>query len=276
MLELIKYDGYTHEKELLEILTTYAENAIAECVNLFSVDDKRNGRDLVTTTDKRIEQYCTSLISRQFPYDEIIAEETYNSKTDIETGKRYWIIDPLDGTWNYANHIPLFAFQIAFVDNMIPVLSVISIPYGINGKERFYAQKGIGAFCNGVKLGESKRSDIRKTVIALGDLSLWNTESVYSELDFVKKTRPFVGLYRIFGSSAISFAYLAASRVDAYISFFQKPWDVVPGMLIAEECGCTAYQLDGYPFRIGLPDFVMINKTDGLHKIVFPDLSHRH
>ena len=272
MLELLKSSLFKQEKEIFVQMMDFAENIMKQHMNNFTVESKQNGRDVVTNADKLIEEYCVKIIHEAFPDDEVIAEEMHNANTCIEADKRYWVIDPLDGTWNFANHIPVFAFQAALVVDRIVQLSAIIIPFGIEGTERYFAQKNCGAYLNGKRMAISQRNALEKTIIALGDICLWNMNSVRHELYFVENTRPYVGLYRIFGSSAISFANVAASHVDAYISFGQKPWDVVPGILLTEECGCHAYCFDGTPYVLGTPDFIVINNTPGLDRILLASI----
>lgn len=267
-LEFLKSEFFNQEKEVLFLMMEFAESAMKQYMDDFTVESKQNGQDVVTNVDKLIETYCEKMIHEAFPSDEIIAEEMHNANIDMEAGRRYWVIDPLDGTWNFANHIPTFAFQAAFVVDRIVQLSAIVVPFGIKGTERYFAQKGCGAYLNGKRMAISRRDSLKKTIIALGDVCLWNMDSVRCELSFVEKTRLDVGMYRIFGSSAISFANVASSRVDAYISFFQKPWDVVPGILLAEECGCRAFCFDGTPYVLGTPDFIVINNTPDLDRIL--------
>ena len=268
MVPLMKFEALKEEKELLALMMDYAESAMRRYVKSCTVESKQNGCDVVTNADKLIEEYCVTIIRKKFPDDEVIAEEMHNANTSFEVGKRYWVIDPLDGTWNFANHIPTFAFQAALIVDRVIQLSVMVIPFGVVGTERYIAQKNCGAYLNGKRMSISQRDSLKKTILALGDICLWDMDSVRRELNFVERTRPNVGLYRIFGSSAISFANVAASRADAYISFYQKPWDVVPGILLAEECGCKAYCLDGTPYVLGNSDFVVINNTPGLDKIL--------
>lgn len=249
---------YDSEKQVITSILDYADKVQREYLNNFIIEIK-DERDVVTDIDKTIEQFCIELIKKHFPNDEIISEESFNNKPLPQSG-RYWVIDPLDGTWNYANDIPSFAIQLAFVVDSEVTLSAINIPFGLSGREIYFAEKDCGAFLNGKRIYAKLQSRLNQTIIAVSDFS-WNCNSASTEANILNALTPKIGRIRIFGSSAVSFAYLAAGRVDAYLGFDQKIWDIVPGLLLVQEAGCSIFGIDTSTYIMGDKNFITAPKN---------------
>lgn len=249
---------YDSEKQVISTILDYADKVQREYLNNFIIEIK-DERDVVTDIDKTIEQFCIELIKKHFPNDEIISEESFNNKPLPQSG-RYWVIDPLDGTWNYANDIPSFAIQLAFVVDSEVTLSAINIPFGCSGREIYFSEKGHGAYLNGKRIYAKRQSRLNQTIVAVSDFS-WNSNSASTEANILNALMPKIGRLRIFGSSAVSFAYLAAGRVDAYLGFDQKIWDIVPGLLLVQEAGCSIFGIDTSTYIMGDKNFITAPKN---------------
>jgi Archaeal fructose-1,6-bisphosphatase and related enzymes of inositol monophosphatase family len=186
--------------------------------------------DLVSYVDKQSEQQIISALTELLPESGFIAEEG----TSTKRGERYnWVIDPLDGTTNYIQGVPIYAVSIALLDGDEIVLGVV---YEAGRGECFYAWKGGGAFMNGKPIHVSQRSDIQDVLLATGfpysDFS--RMDDYMKFLSWAMKTAR--GVRRL-GSAATDMVYVACGRFDAFWEYDLKPWDVAAGAIIVTEAG---------------------------------------
>jgi myo-inositol-1(or 4)-monophosphatase len=196
--------------------------------------------DLVTDADRAAEAAALGVIRGRFPDHEILAEES--GATSGRSPCR-WIVDPLDGTVNYAHGIPQFAVSIACeVEGRLAAGAILD-PIR---DELFTAARGGGAFLNGRRLATTGVASLREALLATG-FPYWvheRPEEVVSLFDaFLRRAQ---GLRR-FGSAALDLAWVAAGRYDGFFERGLKPWDFAAGQLLVEEAGgrCTAF--DGGP-----------------------------
>ena len=198
---------------------------------VFDVNSKVGKHDLVTEYDMIVENELIEFIRSHFPEHNILAEEggTNGENEDVVT----WIIDPLDGTVNFAHNIPMFAVSIAASFQGKILAGVVYNPM-VN--ELFTAEKCGGAFLNGSKLGVTNTALLSDCIAATG--FPYNTyENPLHCIDhFTYMARLGIPLRRI-GSAAIDLAYLAAGRVDCFWEVSLKPWDYAAGKLLVEEAG---------------------------------------
>lgn len=195
--------------------------------------------NLVTQFDNAAEKEIINLIQNHFPGHEILAEESGYCK--VKNAPVLWVIDPLDGTTNFAHHIPLFAVSIGvMVDNDVK-LGVIYLPII---QELFVAVKGKGAFGNGTRLQVSKRNNFLKAVGTTGfphDIGQETSHYMKRLCTIAGKGNPI----RDLGSAAVNLAYLAAGRIDYYWIDSLQTWDVAAGKLLIEEAGGKVTHYDG-------------------------------
>lgn len=194
--------------------------------------------DLVTETDHASEAFLLREIKSAFPGGHILAEESGNIQGSNED---IWYIDPLDGTVNYAHHIPIFCVSIGFAANGRMTLGVVYDPLR---DELFSAEKGKGAFLNGKQIRVSETSSLERSLLVTGfPYDTWDTEldnfKYFERL--AKKTQ---GVRRL-GSAALDACYVGAGRFDGFWEFKLKPWDVAAGGLIAAEAGAVVTSIDG-------------------------------
>lgn len=208
---------------------------------VFDVSSKAGKHNLVTEYDMLVENELIEFIRSHFPEHNILAEEggTNGENKDVVT----WIIDPLDGTVNFAHNIPMFAVSIAASYQGEILAGVVYNPM-VN--ELFTAEKGKGAFLNGSKLGVTNTAVLSDCIAATG--FPYNTyENPLHCIDhFTYMAKLGIPLRRI-GSAAIDLAYLAAGRVDCFWEVSLKPWDYAAGKLLVEEAGGILTDFQGNP-----------------------------
>ena len=154
-----------------------------------------------------------------------------------------WCIDPIDGTTNFANGIPLFAVSIAYLIDHEPVIGVVYNPIT---DESFYAARGAGAFLNGAELPLRAGATKLRDAVAGVDF-----KRISHHLGDELAVRPPYYSQRNFGSSALEWCYVAAGRLDVYIHGGQMLWDYAAGRLILEEAGGSYSSLGGTPLTAG-------------------------
>jgi len=185
--------------------------------------------DLVTRADLESERHIVAAIRDRYPGHTIGAEE----EVDEAPGFSHWIVDPLDGTTNFAHSVPVFSVSLAHVEEGRIEAAVVHAPYL---DETFTAVKGGGAFLNGRPVRVSTRSDLREAVVATG--FYYHRRTVKD--DNVEAFRRFIldvrGLRRM-GSASIDLSYVACGRFDAFWEPHLSPHDMAAGALLVEEAG---------------------------------------
>lgn len=194
-----------------------------------AVDIKRR-RDLLTIADSETEAALIRAIKAAWPGHDILAEE---SGADVRGAEWCWIIDPVDGTTNFARGYPIFSASIALCRRGQPVLGLVTAPYL---RETFVAELGGGAFLNGRKLAVSRTPDIHTSLLATG-FSYVRNEVQRNNVDNFGKLVLKCHDIRRGGSASIDLAYVAAGRFDGYWEGYLKPWDVAAGALLVREAG---------------------------------------
>lgn len=199
--------------------------------------------NIVTEMDKRAEALILEEIKRNFPGHGILTEE---SEEQVSSSGLKWIIDPLDGTTNYAHGFPFFCVSIAFEKDGEVVLGVIYDPML---DELFVAEKGKGAYLNGKSIHVSSVDSMDKSLLATGfpyDLR----SSRLNNLDFFSTFSLKAQAIRRAGSAALDLSYIASGRFDGYWELKLRPWDVAAGALLVLEAGGTYTDFNGNPASI--------------------------
>ncbi len=208
----------------------------------FSVGHK-GAKDLVTELDTASEAVIVGMLLDRFPGHGILAEESGYPDGD---GRHRWIIDPIDGTTNFAHGFPWFCSSIAFeCDGQLQ----IGVIYNPINDELFCATAGGGAFLNGRRLKVSQRGPLSASLLGTGFPYDCATDPENNFDSFIRFQRAARGIRRA-GAAALDLAYLAAGRLDGFWEVKLKPWDVAAGTLLIREAGGLVTAFDGSPYQV--------------------------
>jgi len=215
---------------------------------------EKGENNLVTEADYAAQEAIIKVISNQFPGHSIIAEENDLSANLDEPD--LWIIDPLDGTNNYAHQIPHFSVSIAYARFGKVKAGVVFDP---ERGELFSAASGMGASLNGKTINVSKASSLQEAIVATGfyydrGAKMRKTLSSIEEL-FEHNIH---GIRR-FGSAALDLCWVACGRFDAYFEYKLSVWDFAAGRLIVNEAGGCCTDQQGNPLTLSSPGIVASN-----------------
>lgn len=213
--------------------------------------------DLVTEYDKLTEDFLLSLIQTHFPDHSIIGEE--NGQQAGNPVAR-WIIDPIDGTTNYAHGLPYFCISVAFVDEAGTKYGVIYDPVH---DECFTAERGQGAFLNGQPIHVSQTTEMKRALMVTGfshnlDEHVDRNTELFAQMNTASRAM------RRMGAAALNMANVAAGRMDAYWELLIKPWDIAAGLLIVREAGGIVTRVDGSDDLLTPPCSILCS-TPALH-----------
>jgi myo-inositol-1(or 4)-monophosphatase len=184
-------------------------------------------QDFVTAADSEVERMIIGRLAASFPADAYLAEEGGASGT----GEAVWIIDPIDGTANFAHGIPHFCVSIALVSGGELVLGAIAAPMY---QELYLARRGRGAFLNGKPMRVSAVSDMRRAIIELGWSARRPARAYTAMLERVLATG---ATFMRAGSGALGLAYVADGRTQGYCELHINSWDAAAGLLLVAEAG---------------------------------------
>jgi myo-inositol-1(or 4)-monophosphatase len=217
-----------------------------------TINRKSNSIDLVTEADRESEAAVIEVIHRSFPTHAILAEE---SGASAHQSDHRWIIDPLDGTTNFAHGFPQFCVSIAYERRGRVQLGVV---YDALKKECFVAQRGHGARLNGKPIHVSTTPSLSAALLSTGFpydrrerrryyLCFW--EELMTRVQGVRRT----------GAAALDLAYVAAGRTDGFWEFGLKAWDVAAGALLVEEARGRVTNMDGSPLELAGANILATN-----------------
>lgn len=219
----------------LEIAISAAKEAgelVISKLGKSKISQKGTTNNLVTEADIASEQLIAERITKAFPEALILGEESHKVK-DLDSSN-LWIIDPLDGTNNYAHGIPQFSISIAYSENGIVRIGVV---YDPTKDELFIAERGKGSTLNGKTIAVSRNRSLQDSIIATG--------FYYDRGEILDNT--IKAIYQLFqaniqcirrmGSAALDLCWVACGRFDAYYEYMLSPWDFAAGTLVLEEAG---------------------------------------
>ncbi|GAB4279945.1 MAG: inositol monophosphatase family protein [Candidatus Promineifilaceae bacterium] len=211
---------------------------------------KSTAVDWVTQYDTAAETLIVSRLREKFPEHGLLGEEGSNFAGN---GRFQWIVDPLDGTNNFAHNFPVFCVSIALWEGQTPRVGVVYDPLR---DECFTAVSGQGAWLTRrgkvMKLSVTNTDNLASSLIATGfpyDRVKQQNGHVTNVAESEAFLRQVQGLRRA-GSAALDICYVGAGRLDGYWEYKLHPWDVAAAVLIAQEAGGTVSWIDGSPFRL--------------------------
>jgi len=207
----------------------------------YGISSKGTINDLVTEVDKKSEKAIIDVISGKYPNHHILSEEIGEISGD--SGYK-WIIDPIDGTVNYAHGIPICCISIALEKDGEVFMGAVYNPFS---DELFYAQKDFGSTLNGKMISVSSNIDIERACLATGFPYLWKDVPNNPVEVFIKIIKRGLPVRRL-GSAALDLCWLACGRFDGFWEFNLNPWDSAAGFLIVQEAGGTVTDFSGNKF----------------------------
>ncbi len=209
----------------------------------FEIGRKKDYSDLVTEVDKKCEAKIIEIIHNTFPGHNVLGEEggDQHKKSDY-----VWIVDPIDGTVNYAHSVPIFCVSIAVEYKGEVILGVV---YSPKTREKFHAEKGKGAYLNDKKISVSEIDLLKDSLLVTG--FPYGSKDNYDHcidhfVNFIKLGLPI----RRLGSAALDICYLAAGRFEGFWEVNLNAWDVAAGYLILLEAGGKVTNFEGGQYSI--------------------------
>lgn len=222
-------------------------------------------QNLVTQADVEAEAAILAVIRATFPAHDVLLEE--GQSTGSATSEHLWIVDPLDGTTNYAHGIPQFCSALAYATRGQVQVGVVYDPMR---NELFHATRGGGAYLNGTRIHVSQRSALTEAIVATG--------FYYDRGAMMQRTLAAIqGLFeqnilgiRRFGGAAIDQCWVACGRFDGFFEYQLSPWDYAAGALIVEEAGGRTSDRSGNPLQIDSGHVLVSNHHlfDGIFQVV--------
>ena len=213
--------------------------------NFRSVEGRRvefkGERNPVTATDVAVEEATVAILQREFPGHAILGEERGGEPAE----GWLWVIDPLDGTRNFASGAPHFAFNLALCYDQRPVLGVTVDPLR---NEEFLGVWGRGATVNGRPLRVGQHATLAEGVVSTG--MGYDNAAGKPLLALLHELWPGMQTIRISGSAALDLAYIAAGRFDLFVHFGLYAWDLAAGVVLIEEAGGTITDGEGKPVTL--------------------------
>jgi len=227
----------TDSKNILEFLTRVTAGAgkrilsySKENLGVALKDNRPNAIDIVTDADRASEDFILDAISREFPEHDIMTEET---RIELKGSRWLWLVDPLDGTVNFAHGYPMFSVSIGLMENGALVAGMVHDPLK---KESFYAIKNNGAFLNNSPIHVSGASRLPESILSTG-FPYDKAYSLQNNIAEFSRVLLRVQGIRRGGSAALDLAYVSCGRLDGFWEQKLKPWDMAAGMLLVEEAG---------------------------------------
>lgn len=235
-------DGETLNR--LSTLATEAVDRAASILRSSGPDGLRlkGDRDMATDADFTVERELRQFLANATPDLGFLGEE--EGRAGVHQGTPYWVLDPVDGTANFAHGLPLCAVSLGLVTGENSVLGVIDLPFL---GERFLAAQGRGATLNGSPIAIRHEARIGHAIVAIGDYAVGPQAGPrnVSRLELATRLAGSAQRVRMFGAAAVDLAWVAAGRLDASVMFSNKPWDTTAGVLIAREAGAVVLDVDG-------------------------------
>jgi len=228
--------------------------------------EKKGPIDLVTAADLEVEQAFRRLIAARFPSHAVLGEETAAHSGDSQKTHR-WIIDPVDGTTNFAHGLALFCVSIALeIEGRLEV----GVVYDPIGDELFVAERGLGARCNGHPIHVSSRATLVDGMMVTGfPYTVRDQPATQIEVftAFLRRARA----VRRLGSAALDLCYVAAGRFDGFWEVQLNPWDFAAGILIVTEAGGRVTDYAGAPVKMVSSQIVASNTV--LHQAMLDTIT---
>jgi myo-inositol-1(or 4)-monophosphatase len=200
----------------------------------------KGDRDFATDVDLQIEGAIRASLATDTPAIPFLGEEDGGTAG----GEPRWVLDPIDGTINFARDSPLCTISLSLVIAGQPVLGIVDAP--LLG-ERFIARHGAGAYLNGAAITITEVGELREAIVAMADFKVGTGSEEENRVHLAALARLARESLRVrmLGSAALDLAWLAAGRLNATVMLSNLPWDVTAGLLLVREAGGLVYDYDG-------------------------------
>jgi len=213
--------------------------------------ERSTAKEAATKYDKEVDRLIVEEIKRHYPHHSLLTEESGFLQDDPDW---LWIVDSLDGTGDFANFNPFFSVCIALMHQSELLLGAIYAP----AIDEFYlAEKGRGAYLNGVKIQVSDVSDLGQSYIFYCE---GGEKNRIRTIKLINSVYPLVTDMRKLGSAGLETAWVAAGKGEAYFTTRIEPWDVAPGVLLVQEAGGKVSDFQGNPWKPETGDLLFSNK----------------
>ena len=234
----------TSYKDVLIEAATEAGNIIRHYFQgTFTIGNKEGINNLVTEVDTKAETKIIEIIKSHFPDHHIISEEVGELFMD---SPYQWIIDPIDGTVNFAHGIPICCVSIGLTHNKELILGAV---YNPMMNEFFFAERGNGATLNNIPISVSKKTNFKTACLVTGFPYKWPKTMEHPIKVFERFILQGLPVRRL-GSAAIDLCWVACGRFDGFWEYNLSPWDVAAGYLIVEEAGGRVSNFSGEAYSV--------------------------
>jgi len=240
-------------KELIENLARKAGDTLMKHFrrDWALLKERSTAKEAATKYDKEVDRLIVEEIKRHYPHHSLLTEESGFLQDDPDW---LWIVDSLDGTGDFANFNPFFSVCIALMHQSELLLGAIYAP----AIDEFYlAEKGRGAYLNGVKIQVSDVSDLGQSYIFYCE---GGEKNRIRTIKLINSVYPLVTDMRKLGSAGLETAWVAAGKGEAYFTTRIEPWDVAPGVLLVQEAGGKVSDFQGNPWKPETGDLLFSNK----------------
>jgi myo-inositol-1(or 4)-monophosphatase len=232
----------SHELTIAQAAARTAGDYLRQRLGSAQPGKTKAARDIQLDVDLGAERLLLTAIHAAFPDDAILSEEAESAPP---AEQRLWIVDPLDGSFNFQHGCPQFGVAIALQVGGATQLGVLYLPIA---DELYTAVRGQGAFCNGAALHASQTTTLGEALVHVSDFAFsGNPDDNRQRLQVMAALASAVGRVRMIGTAVGDWAWLASGKADDVVMYSTHPWDVEAGALLVEEAG-------GAVTRVVLPD----------------------
>ncbi|MFD9211819.1 inositol monophosphatase family protein [Streptomyces sp. NPDC059544] len=206
----------------------------------------KGDRDMVSEIDFAVEDRVRTFLQKETPEIGFLGEESGGAGAG---GALTWALDPVDGTANLVNGIPLCGVSLGLIADNRSVLGVIDLPFL---GQRYRAAEGQGAYCGNDRIRPSRTNELNQAIVAIGDYAVGERarERNARRLALTARLAESVLRVRMFGSAAVDLVWVASGKVDCSTALSNHPWDMAAGVAIAREAGAVVMDTDGSPHDI--------------------------
>lgn len=239
------------KQEALRIVKDAAKLLLQYAAKAKQIQYKGNV-NIVTSADLAVQAFIIDALKKKYPSHAFLAEE---KDFGVQAYTYRWILDPIDGTSNFANNLPHYCISLALEEKGSVIIGIVYNPVT---SELFVAEQGEGAVLNGKKIMVSKKENMKDCLVATG-FPYDRTEGTFNNLANLKRMVFAARCPRVMGAAALDLCYLACGRIDGFWEMGIHPWDHAAASLIVREAGGMITSMDGSPYTITAQHIVASN-----------------